>query len=861
MTTISTETFARVALAEIVASTTNPRKSFDQAKLAELAESIRATGVHQPVLLRPLPASRLEDTTGMDPRPAYELVCGERRLRASVLAEVATIPALIRALTDAEALEIQVIENLQRDDLQPLEEAEGYQALMEHHEPPMTADEVAAKIGKSRSYVYARLKLLDLGPEGREALLQGKLDASRGLLIARIPDTKLQAEALKEAADWQGNALSYRELARIVHDRYMLRLSAARFKTTDANLVPAAGSCRACPKRTGANPDLFADVQGADVCTDPACFKLKEQAHTDAALKAARESGATIIEGREAKALMPSAWTGAVEGYLRLDDAKDSPTDKPLRSLIGKQMEKQGIQPTYVANPHRDGELVAVIDHATAQQLLAAKGLADQAEKLAAEAARSEKAAAEQAKRKAKERFEREWRWRVLERTWEKIDSLDETALALNDEAIRYLATRYANNLNQDRAKRLCQLLDLGKVAPVQAVKDWVHGLHDVGDPERALALLMLNADVEYEPWRSEADQNAALKILANAHDIDIEAVKDEVKKEHAAAARELAKKAKAAETAQAQEPSSPLPSAAQAGGVRGKGKAKVQGVGKTAAAKKPKISAEEARTGIAAAMQNHEAGADDGPGDPAGSAGGLEQRPTSAAGGSRQLLAYIHPDQSRPVLDCHGIDLAINDRVRIVDESCFTGTLAIVLGLNAANGRALVRPDGLSEEYVFDPEELEVLWPLNKGDTVQVRSGVSAGHSETYGVVQDVDPEGDVWIRIDGAKGEFAFQRGELDLIHKRRKVYGACKAATKEDTGLEWMKGDRVRVARDSGHEHAGAIGTIMRIDQEGAIWIDLDDVGSFTAGNRSLLEFVCRPDVKALPLPTREEPEATQ
>ncbi len=765
---MTAETFARVKLAEIIASHTNPRKSFDQTKLAELAESIKATGVHQPVLLRPLPAARLEETTHMDPRPAYELVCGERRYRASQMAEAETIPAMIRALTDEEALEIQIIENLQRDDLQPLEEAEGYQALMERHEPPMTADEVAAKIGKSRSYVYARLKLLDLGPEGREALLQGKLDASRGLLIARIPDTKLQAEALKEVTDWQGNVRSYRTLAGIVQSRYMLRLSDARFRITDADLVPAAGSCRACPKRTGANPDLFADVQGADVCTDPACFKGKEQAHADAALKAARESGATIIEGREAKALMPHSYTTRVDGFLRLDEKADSPTDKPLRALIGKQMEKQGIKPTLVANPHKDGVLVAVIDHATAQQLLAAKGLDDAAEQLAHEAKADERAAAEKAKADAKQKYESAWRWRLLERVWRTIEGQDETLQVLNDRAMQHLAMRYADGLNQDQAKRLCKLLDLGKVAPVQGVKDWVDGYPD---PERALALMMMHAEVAYEPWRDAAVANKALMLLAADHEVDIEAVKAEVKKEHTSVARELAKKAKAQADAEAGKASVPLPSAAPAEGVRGKGKAKATGKPKAPAAKKPKLSAKDARTGIAAAMQGQETGADDGPGEanPAGSAGEQEQRPTSAAEGGRKLLAHTLVDQSVPVLDCHGNDLAIGDRVRIVDPSHFTDRVATASRMTSANGRVIVRIEGLTEEYVFDAETLEILWPLNAGDTVQVRPGASAGHSEAYGVVQDVDPEGNVWIRIDNAKGDLAFQRGELDLVRHR--------------------------------------------------------------------------------------------
>jgi ParB/RepB/Spo0J family partition protein len=152
--------------------------------------------VHQPVLLRTLPASRLEDTAHLKPRPQYELVCGERRFRACLAAGLKNIPAMVAELTNDQALEVQVVENLQRTDLSALEEAEGYEVLMQTAN--ITADQVAEKIGKSRAYVYGRIKLLDLGTESREALKTGLIDASRALLLARIPDTALQAKALQE---------------------------------------------------------------------------------------------------------------------------------------------------------------------------------------------------------------------------------------------------------------------------------------------------------------------------------------------------------------------------------------------------------------------------------------------------------------------------------------------------------------------------------------------------------------------------------------------------------------------------------------------------------------------------------------
>ncbi len=122
-------TFLHIALDRITPSLTNPRKTFDPATLAELAASIQASGVHQAVLVRPLPGDRVAET---DRAVQFELVTGERRLRACSLANVATIPAMIRPLTDDQVMEIQIVENLQRDDLTELEEAEGYEALMQH---------------------------------------------------------------------------------------------------------------------------------------------------------------------------------------------------------------------------------------------------------------------------------------------------------------------------------------------------------------------------------------------------------------------------------------------------------------------------------------------------------------------------------------------------------------------------------------------------------------------------------------------------------------------------------------------------------------------------------------------------------
>lgn len=386
--TPSPGTFATIALDRITPSLTNPRKTFDPAKLQDLADSIRSSGVHQPVVVRSLPGSRLADT---DRTVQYELVVGERRLRASILAGVDTIPAIVRTLSDNEVLEVQCVENLQRDDLAPLEEAEGYDHLMQH--TGLSADEVAAKIGKSRSYVYAKLKLLDLCQEVKQALRDGSIDASRALLIARIPDGKLQIKALSMATTPTGShvdAMGVRAFSTWLQQNVMLRLEHAPFQITDAHLIESAGSCMDCPSRTGANPDLFADVASADICTVPSCYQIKEQAHRAQLVATAQKKGLRVIDGAEAKEVFNSRGSydsSVMSGYSRLDQVRhdvlgpSGQNGATLRTLLrGEDLAAQGVQPVLIEHP-RTKELIEAVPTAEAEALLITRGLLRQSKK------------------------------------------------------------------------------------------------------------------------------------------------------------------------------------------------------------------------------------------------------------------------------------------------------------------------------------------------------------------------------------------------------------------------------------------------------------------------------------------------
>lgn len=156
----------------IAESPFNPRKTYDPAKLAELAENIKAVGVLQPVLVRPV-GNR------------FELVFGHRRLRATLLAGVKPIPAMVQELSDSQAARLQAIENLQREDLDPIEEAQGYQDLVDNQK--LSKQEVAAQLNMSRTYVYNQLKLLDLCLEGKNAVKAGFLAPELAIEVARLP--------------------------------------------------------------------------------------------------------------------------------------------------------------------------------------------------------------------------------------------------------------------------------------------------------------------------------------------------------------------------------------------------------------------------------------------------------------------------------------------------------------------------------------------------------------------------------------------------------------------------------------------------------------------------------------------------
>jgi ParB/RepB/Spo0J family partition protein len=386
--------YGQFEVAKLRASLDN-RKRFNEQALQELAASIKTMGVAQAILIRPV------TPTAEAPEP-FEIVAGERRFRASKIAGKTHIPALCRKLSDLDAAKIRILENLQREDPHPIEEAEGYQLLMQQH--GYDADQLADEIKKSRSYIYGRLKLCALTQKARDACFDDKISASIALLIARIPVKSLQEKCLDEVVKSWNGPMSYRTAAQHVESNYMLNLKKATFSTTDAELLPAAGSCKACPKRAGNQPEVFTDVN-ADVCTDPICYKAKGEAHVIRVKRLAMESGMTVVSGADAKKVMPDSYGDLKGGYVAVDKPIYSDTERrSLRQILGKQLPAL----TLLQSPH-NGEMVYIARQEDVSPLLEAKGLNVPAPQSSHREREKEQ--------EAKAKLEREYRKRLFQAT------------------------------------------------------------------------------------------------------------------------------------------------------------------------------------------------------------------------------------------------------------------------------------------------------------------------------------------------------------------------------------------------------------------------------------------------------------
>ena len=501
-------------------SKTNPRHVFDETALTELAESIRSQGILSPLLVRPIAEHR------------FEIVAGARRYRAALLAEAETVPVRIVPLTDAQALEAQLIENLQRRDVHPLEEAQGFRALLMLEEPKYSIEQIAAKTGKSPSYCLQRIKLTELAAAVTEAFAKDEIGIGHALLLAKLQPAE-QEQALAACYQEQYSSskpkrilLPVRHLKEWIEQNILLILKDAPFSKSDATLIPAAGSCADCPKRTGANALLFADI-AQDACTDPACYQAKLDGFVKQSIatrpKLVQISSAYGTATGDSAALPRNKYVEIRTEKPTNEKQRDWPEYKTCKftteAIVTEGTEKGEIR-TICANPE------CPIHHARKQNT-------------ATDAAFK----AEQEKRRREEAIAQATGLRVLKAT------SDAVPVRLMKRDLLFVAERLAAGLDERRLAVIFRLHGIGKAngagdAPAKLLASFLRKADESTIGRVLVAITILQAA------HSPNESAKALREAAEFYKVDVAAITAKVKQELAAkektqAARKATEKVK----------------------------------------------------------------------------------------------------------------------------------------------------------------------------------------------------------------------------------------------------------------------------------------------------------------------------
>lgn len=488
----------------------NPRQHVDPKKLEELTESIKLRGVLEPILVRP-------ENSG------YEIVAGWRRYRASKAAGLTTIPAIVRAMDDREAVEVQNIENLQREDIHPLDEGFAYRRLIE--KAGYDVKTLAAKLHKPPVYILGRLKLTDLIPEAQKLLLGGHLTAAAGFALARLqPET--QKTVLRWAVERDDTAIGTTEQAikagrveirsaaaieRYIHTEIALDLHSAPWKKDDATLYPQAGPCTTCPKRSGNAPELFPGMKG-DTCTDPGCFAMKFNLFIERTRKELAEADkrAPLIvsaewydRGLPAGTIPGSGWHKAKPGecaYAR------------HAVVVGEGYNDRSL---------KRGQVITVCAEQKCKTHWAGRTSSSGTRKTPTQAAAEKRA-------RAKRDLERQVRLQLVSKVQEKV----KWPLPLAD--LRLVATQYFGDVWHDARKIICVKMGLQPVkqqygtdydGPVErAIKAW-----DEPKLARFLIMLAVARDMVMPRYEHSIDKADLLYGVAKRYGVDAEKVRGQL--------------------------------------------------------------------------------------------------------------------------------------------------------------------------------------------------------------------------------------------------------------------------------------------------------------------------------------------
>lgn len=350
MQTEATTRFEHIAIDRILPNPRNPRIFREgDPRFAELVASIQTHGVIEPCIARPLLDGKCE------------LIAGERRWRASKAAGRETLPVLLRELDDDAAFALLMTENLQREDLHPLEEANAIAAMREQG---WTVDQIEAQLGKPRRYVIRRGKLADLIPAWRDMVTDAEhplsaWGAAHLEMIARF-EPHIQEDLARKATRFASSTLHWarmtpKDLNEYLGERLMA-LSGALWRTTDEDLIAEAGSCSGCPKRSDKQPELFDDVDETDYrdagrtkkspgarCLDKDCWNRKLEAHLLAKEAELRQKHGVVLLIGGYNNVKGTPWEGkVVEPYSVLECKKSDPGAIPVLDVAGYSVGKVG---------------------------------------------------------------------------------------------------------------------------------------------------------------------------------------------------------------------------------------------------------------------------------------------------------------------------------------------------------------------------------------------------------------------------------------------------------------------------------------------------------------------------------------
>jgi ParB/RepB/Spo0J family partition protein len=265
---------SELKVADLKVSKDNVRQMDD---LKDLAASIKEKGILQPLLVT----------------DKGEIIAGARRFKAAQMAGLETVPCVVREDAE-EAQDLRVIENLQRENLPPLDEA---QAIDKMRKAGVDIEEISKRIGKTKGYVYQRLSLLELPASAQKLIKSGELPISSALLLLRVDPTRREA-FFKGLGEWR---LKDFDIVKEAVEAENLILKKATWKLNDPTVLPDAGACSQCQKRTGRDPSLFQGLTENDTCLDIKCWKNKEKAAQAVKIAQYEAKGKKLVVGAEAK--------------------------------------------------------------------------------------------------------------------------------------------------------------------------------------------------------------------------------------------------------------------------------------------------------------------------------------------------------------------------------------------------------------------------------------------------------------------------------------------------------------------------------------------------------------------------------